>query len=80
MTYTYTWSNAEQTILKREDENGNIVFIPTSPGNRHYVEFCNCDATAADYVAPPEPEPLTAEEKLNAAGLTVEELRGLLGL
>jgi hypothetical protein len=80
MTYTYTWSNAEQTILKREDENGNIAFVPTDPGNRDYVEFCNCGATAADYVAPPEPEPLTAEEKLNAAGLTVEELRGLLGL
>ena len=80
MTYTYTWANAEQTFLKREDENGNIAFIPNSPGNRDYVEFCNCGATAADYVAPPEPEPLTAEEKLNAAGLTVEELRGLLGL
>ena len=80
MTYTYTWSNAEQTILKREDENGNVAFIPTDPGNRDYVEFCNCGATAADYVAPPEPEPLTAEEKLNASGLTVEELRTLLEL
>ena len=80
MTYTYTWSNAEQTTLKREDENGNVAFIPTSPGNRDYIEFCNCGATAADYVAPPEPAPLTAEEKLNAAGLTVEELRTLLEL
>ena len=80
MTYTYTWVDAEQTTLKREDENGNVAFIPTDPGNRHYVEFCNCGATAADYVAPPEPAPLTAEEKLNAAGLTVEELRTLLEL
>ena len=80
MTYTYTWVDAEQTTLKREDENGNVAFIPTDPGNRDYIEFCNCGATAADYVAPPEPEPLTAEEKLNASGLTVEELRGLLDL
>ena len=80
MTYTYTWVDAEQTTLKREDENGNVAFIPTDPGNRDYVEFCNCGATAADYVAPPEPEPLTTEEKLNAAGLTVEELRTLLEL
>jgi len=29
---------------------------------------------------PPEPEPLTAQQKLEAAGLTVEELKGLLGL
>ena len=29
---------------------------------------------------PPEPEPLTAQQKLEAAGLTVEELKDLLGL
>jgi len=28
----------------------------------------------------PEPEPLTAQQKLEAAGLTIEELKGLLGL
>jgi hypothetical protein len=28
----------------------------------------------------PEPEPLTAQQKLEAAGLTKEELKGLLGL
>ena len=28
----------------------------------------------------PEPEPLTAQQKLEAAGLTVEELKELLGL
>jgi len=29
---------------------------------------------------PPEPEPLTAQQKLEAAGLTIEELKDLLGL
>ena len=28
----------------------------------------------------PEPEPLTAQQKLEAAGLTIEELKGLLGI
>jgi hypothetical protein len=78
MSYTYTWANAEQTVLKREDDQGNVVWVPTDPRNRSYAEFCNCGATAAAYVAPPDPEPLTAEEKLNAVGLTVDELKALL--
>ena len=78
MTYTYTWANAEQAGLKREDDQGNVTWVPTDPTNRDYVEFCDCGATAATYVAPPEPAPLTAEEKLNATGLTVEELKSLL--
>jgi len=78
MSYTYEWADAEQTTLKREDDQGNVAFVPTDPGNRDYAEFCDCSATVAPYVAPPEPTPLTAEEKLNAAGLTVEELRTLL--
>jgi hypothetical protein len=80
MSYTYTWSDAEQTSLKREDADGNVAFVPTDPGNRDYAEFLLSEATAAPYVAPPEPPPLTTEEKLNAAGLTVEELRSLFGL
>ena len=28
----------------------------------------------------PTPEPLTAQQKLEAAGLSIEELKGLLGL
>ena len=80
MTYTYTWTNAEQTSLKREGTDGNVAFVPTDPANRDYAEFVASGETAADYVAPPEPAPLTTEEKLNAAGLTVEELRTLFGL
>ena len=39
MPYTYTWTNAEQTTLKRENTDGNVAFIPTDPGNRDYAEF-----------------------------------------
>ena len=80
MSYTYTFDNAEQTCLKREDEQGNIAFVPNDPGNRDYAEFLSSGATAAPYVAPPAPPEPTAKEKLANAGLTVDELKDLLGL
>ena len=80
MTYTYTFADAEQKTLKREDIEGNIAFVPTDPRNRHYAEFLTSGATASPYVAPAEPEPPTAEEKLANAGLTVDELKQLLGI
>jgi hypothetical protein len=82
MSYTYTFANAEETSLKREDGQGNIAFVPNDPRNRDYAEFLSSGATAAAYVAP-EPIPLpklTAEEKLARSGLTVDELKELLGL
>jgi len=39
MTYTYTWTDADQTTLKREDSDGNVAFVPTDPRNRDYAEF-----------------------------------------
>ena len=80
MTFTYTWANGDQTIVLREDELGNIASIPTDPANTDYAEFLASGAVAAAYVAPPEPEPLTTEEKLANAGLTVDELKTLLGI
>ena len=81
-TYSYEWTDAEQSGLKRTDAEGNVAFVPTDPGNRDYAEFCNCGATAADYVAPPEPEPLTTEEKVNRLladyDLTREEMQAAL--
>ncbi len=79
-TYSYEWSNEEQTVLKRTDAEGNVAWVPTAPGNSDYAEFLSSGATAEAYVAPPEPAPLTAEEKLEQSGLTVDELKGLLGL
>ena len=80
MTFTYTFANAEGTTLKREDEQGNIAYVPTDPANRDYAEFLASGDTASAYVAPPEPEPLTAQQKLENAGLTVDELKTLLGI
>ena len=78
MTYTYTWADAEKTTLRREDADGNVVWVPTDPRNRSYAAFLASGDTAADYVAPPEPKALTTEEKVNHLlsdyGLTRDEL------
>lgn len=55
MTYAYTWTDAEQASLRREDESGNVAFVPADPANRDYAAFLASGDTAADYVAPPEP-------------------------
>ncbi len=39
MAYTYTWTDAEQTSLRREDADGNVAFVPAAAGNRDYAEF-----------------------------------------
>ena len=82
MSYTYTFANAEQTSLRREDDEGNTVLIPVTSGNRYYAEFLASGATAAPYVEPPAPADLrTDEEKLEqATGLTIAEIKAVLGL
>ena len=80
MSYTYTFVDAKENTLKREDDQGNIVFIPTDPRNRDYAEFLASGATAGSYVAPPAPAEPTAEEKLARSGLTVDDLKKLLDL
>ena len=78
-TYTYEWTDAEQTSLRRTDAEGNVDFVPTDPRNRDYAEFLSSGATAADYVAPPAPPEPTTEEKVNRLlsdyGLTRDEMR-----
>jgi len=60
--------------------------IPFDPANTDYqaylrwLEDGNTPLPADEPDPIPEPEPLTAQQKLEAAGLTVEELKGLLGL
>jgi hypothetical protein len=59
------------------------AFIPNDPGNRDYREYL--DWLAAGNTPLPAPEPpvppvLTTEQKLEAAGLTVAELKELFEL
>ena len=82
MTYTYEFTDAEQTTLKRTDAEGNVAFVPADPGNRDYAEFLSSGATAAEYVAPPAPPEPTTEEKVNRLlsdyGLTRTELKAVI--
>jgi len=59
------------------------AFIPPAEDNADYQEYLAWLAEGNTPLPPdptPEPEPLTPQQKLEAAGLTVEELRELLGL
>jgi hypothetical protein len=76
MTYQLTTSD---TILRLSDG----AFIPPDPANVDYAAYLEWVAAGnmpepAPMVAPPVP--LTPAEKLAASGLTVDELRELLGL
>ena len=73
MAYTYTWTDAEETGLRREDDNGSVAFVPADPANRDYAAFLSSGATAAAYVEPAyvAPEP-TAIELLEARVAAIE--------
>jgi hypothetical protein len=68
------------TTIKRLSDN---AFIPPDPANTDYQEYLRWLEEGNTPLPPdptPESEPLTAQQKLEAAGLTIEELKGLLGL
>lgn len=68
------------TSIKRLSDG---AFIPNDPGNRDYREYLDwleAGNTPEPAPEPPAPPVLTTEQKLAAAGLTVAELKELLGL
>ena len=76
MAYTLTSS----TLIIRDTDG---AFIPPDPANTDFAAYTAWLAdgnTPNPYVPPPEPAPLTPAEKLAAAGLSVDELKSLLGL
>jgi hypothetical protein len=76
MTYQLTQGD---TILRLTDN----AFIPPDPANTDYQGYLEWVSQGNEPLPPdpiPEPEPLTPEEKLAQSGLTVEELKELLGL
>jgi hypothetical protein len=69
----------ENTILRLSDN----AFIPPDPANTDYQQYLKWLEEGNTPLPPdpiPEPEPLTPQQKLEAAGLTIEELKELLGL
>ena len=80
MAYTYAFTDADNSSIKRTNDDGNVVFVPTDPGNRDYAEYLRSGITADAYVAPAPAAPFTPAEKLANAGLTADELKTLLGI
>lgn len=77
MTYQLTQGSS---IFRIADN----AFIPPDPTNYDYAEYLAWLEEGNEPLPAPEPAPApappTPEEKLIAAGLTVDELRELLGL
>ena len=76
MTYQLTQGD---TILRTADS----AFIPPDPANTDYQAYLAWLEAGNTPEPAPEPEPVaepTAAEKLAAAGLTVDDLKELLGL
>jgi hypothetical protein len=76
MTYQLTTGD---TILRLADN----AFIPPDPANTDYQAYLAWLEAGNTPEPAPEPEPvpeLTPAEKLAASGLTVNELKQLLGL
>ena len=76
MPYQLTQGN---TILRLADN----AFVPPDEGNADYQAYLAWLAEGNEPLPAPEPEPApapTTEQKLEAAGLTVAELKELFGL
>jgi len=74
MTYQLTKGD---TILRLADN----AFIPPDPANVDFQAYLAWLEEGGTPEPAPEPAPeLTPEEKLAAAGLTIDELKSLLGL
>ena len=75
---SYQLTNGE--MIKRLSDN---FFISQDLANPQYIKYLKWLEEGNTPLPPdplPEPEPLTAQQKLEAAGLTIEELKDLLGL
>ena len=75
------YTTPESDNIKVTYDNGNIFFVPVETGNRHYQEVLAWGGTIDPYVEPPPAPALSNEQKLeNATGLTIEEIKEVLGI
>jgi hypothetical protein len=76
----FTVAGNQMEVLVRLADN---AFIPSDPANTDYaayLQWVEQGGTPEPAPEPPAPVELTTEQKLEAAGLTVAELKTLFGL
>ena len=78
MTVTYKFTDATESMLARDNQDGSITYIRVNSGSRGWNQYVESGAVAAAYVAPPEPPPLTTEQKIARAGFNEGELEDYL--
>jgi hypothetical protein len=74
------YDTGRELCIKRDSDNASIPFDPANTDYQAYLAWLAEGNAPNPYVPPAPPTPLTAAEKLEAAGLTVDELKELLGL
>ena len=82
MNYQFT-DSTNAVVLKIDDDGlARVSFLVDAEGpyQDEYKAWLAEGNAPNPYVPPPEPAPLTPAEKLAAAGLSVDELKSLLGL
>ena len=81
---SYQFTDSTNTVIAKIDDDGlsRVSFLVDADGpyQDEYKAWLADGNTPNPYVPPPEPAPLTTEEKLAQAGITVDELKELLGL
>jgi len=68
------------TVILRLSDSASIPFDPANTDYAAYLEWVEAGNTPKPAPITPTPIELTPAEKLAASGLTVEELKQLLGL
>jgi hypothetical protein len=80
----YQFTDSTNTVVAKIDDDGKsrVSFLADAEGSyqNEYKAWVAEGNTPNPYVPPPEPAPLTPQEKLAAAGLSVDELKTLLGI
>ena len=77
---TYKFLNEDQTIVGRIDDDGLMRISGDAIRWEEYLKWLEEGNEPLPPDLIPESSPLTAEQKLEQAGLTVEELKELLGI